>query len=371
MKALAVSLVLAASSSAALAGGPAPILGGTKATLDQFPTVVALEVGGGLCTGTLLTKDWVLTAAHCVSPAVLGMTQAQITATTKVHLGTVNIRSGGTTVGASETIPHPSFSINALGTHDIGLIKLATPVVERIPVPVNFKAEDAHVGLDVTMVGFGMTGTGGSGGVGIEYVVEQTVISCQAGVGSNANLLCFNQITGKGKCEGDSGGPSFAMVNGKMVQVGITSFGDQDCAQFGADTRIDAEKDFLTQHVPNLECDSDDDCATGSKCFQNACITTPFTETGLGADCVTNADCESGACGNQGDAGKCTMGCTVGAADACPTGLECVTAGTTGACWPTPSDDGGCSSGRSDGSRAPFALLGLGVLGVLARRRRR
>src|SRR5262249_38644517 len=110
--------------------GPAPILGGQPATVGQYPTVVAIEVGGGLCTGTLITKDWVLTAAHCVTPSVVGLsTQQQVTASVKVHFDTVNIGTAqGMVVGASDTIPDPAFNINNLGSGDSGLIKLATPV---------------------------------------------------------------------------------------------------------------------------------------------------------------------------------------------------------------------------------------------------
>src|SRR5213594_633704 len=93
-----------------------PILGGTPTTVGQYPTVVAIEVGGGLCTGTLVTKDWVLTAAHCVSPAVLGLgSQAQVTASVRVHFNTVNIgTSPGMVVTASDSIPDPLFNINNL-----------------------------------------------------------------------------------------------------------------------------------------------------------------------------------------------------------------------------------------------------------------
>src|SRR6476646_6597224 len=102
----------------ALAGtGPAPILGGTPTTVGEYPTVVAIEVGGGLCTGTLITKDWVLTAAHCVTPAVVGEpSQAALTASIKVHFNTVNVfQNAGTVATASDSIPDPLFNINDLG----------------------------------------------------------------------------------------------------------------------------------------------------------------------------------------------------------------------------------------------------------------
>ncbi|MBL0217655.1 MAG: serine protease [Myxococcales bacterium] len=367
MKSLALALVLA--SAPAFAGSlEHPILGGTQATPDQFPSVVAIELGGGLCSGTLITKDWVLTAAHCVSPAVIGMSQSQITASVKVHFGTVNIRTApGTIVRASETIPHTGFDINNLGVHDIGLIKLATPVTNVTPLPINLVTADAPVGMALTMVGFGATAQGGGGSVGIEYIVAQTSIACAANVGTDANLLCFNQLSGKGKCEGDSGGPSFAAVRGAQVQVGITSFGDQNCAQFGADTRVDAEKAFLLQHVPELECSVDTDCPDMKACFQHRCMAQPFSPMGLGTTCTANTECDSGTCAQSTDGGKCSMSCTVGAAETCPSGFDCIASGGGGACWPTAKDDSGCNAGG--GSPAP-ALFGLGLVALVLRRRR-
>jgi hypothetical protein len=226
----------------------------------------------------------------------------------------------------------------------------------------------APVGIKVTMVGFGATAQGGGGSVGVEYVVEQTSVACNSFAGTDANLLCFNQVSGKGKCEGDSGGPSFAMIDGRMMQVGITSFGDQNCAQFGADTRTDAERAFLLQNVPQLYCATDADCEMGHQCFSNACITTPFNPGGLGADCTTATDCESGSCANSDNGSYCTMQCTIGDSASCPAGLDCIDAGGTGTCWPQ-SDDTGCCA--ADGRGAPTMLVGIALVGFVWRRRRR
>jgi uncharacterized protein (TIGR03382 family) len=338
-----------------------PILGGTQATLGQYPSVVLLEVGGGLCTGTLIEKEWVLTAAHCVQ----GVSVSGI----KVHFGTVNINQGpGVVIGATMAIPKPTFSINALGKNDIGLIKLAKPVTDVKIVPVNLVAAKAPVGIQVTMVGFGATAVGGGGSIGVEYVVEQTSIACSSFAGSDVDLLCFNQVSGKGKCQGDSGGPSFAMIDGRLTQVGITSFGDQNCSQFGADTRTDAERAFLLQYIPSLECSTDADCPDGRMCFLKKCIAQPFAPTGLGTECASNADCDSGTCAMTSEDAYCSMNCTVGDATTCPVGLECIAAGAGGACWPIPEDTGCCdASGKNAGSM----LFGIALVGLVLRRRRR
>lgn len=394
MRTLGLVLASTLCAAPALAGtGDAPIVGGTGATVGQFPTTVGIELGGGLCTGTLLTKDWVLTAAHCVDPAVVGRTQAQITSSVRVHFDTVNLFSSpGIVVRASETIKHPLFSVNALGAHDIGLIRLTTPVTDRVPVPVNLVPGKAPVGIAVTMVGFGVASAAQQGSAGVERVVAQTSVSCAIGGESDVNLLCFDQTSGKGKCEGDSGGPSFAMVDGTLTQIGVTSFGDQNCQQFGADTRTDAEVAFLSQHVPELRCGADgacgagcgqgalpvdpdcacnaaNPCPAGNTCFHDQCIVEPFEASGLGSACTEGSQCQSGSCAVADDQALCTMSCAPDSAEPCPDGFSCRDAtGGGGLCWPA-DDDGGCCSTGNRG--APTALFGFAAVALLLGRRRR
>lgn len=362
---LVASLILATSAAASAGTIEQPILGGTQATVGQYPSVVAIEVGGGLCTGTLIDKDWVLTAAHCL--AGVSPTGA------RVHFGTVNLtKSGGNIVTSAAVYPKPTFNESALGSNDIGLIKLSKSVTDIAPLPVNLYANQAPIGVHVTMVGFGATGAGATGSVGVEYVVEQTSTSCAAYSEMDANLLCFNQTSGTGKCNGDSGGPSFAMINGRMTQVGITSFGDNNCTSFGADTRTDAEKAYLLQYIPQLECTTDADCPMGRMCFLKKCISQPFSPGGLGSTCTTGTDCDSGTCAMSGKDSKCSMTCTVGDATTCPDGLDCVDAGGTGACWP-PDEHTGCCD--TSGQNASSMLLGIALFGSLwtfgGRRKRR
>lgn len=347
-----------------------PILGGTPTQIGDYPQTVAILLGGALCTGTLIAPDWVLTAAHCVTASELGVsTQAQVTSMVSVHFNALRA-NGGTAVKAIDTFPDPGFNINALGSHDAGLIHLAQKVTDIKPVKLNFDPAQAPVGVAVTMVGYGVSDTT-TQTAGTEYVVQQTSVNCSLQEGTDANLLCFNQTSGKGKCNGDSGGPSFVTTGSTLLEVGITSFGDQNCQQFGADTRVDAEKAFITGHVPNLYCEQDSDCQMGHECFENACITTPFAPTGIGSVCTDNTSCESGECAMSGKDSKCTMDCTVGDTTSCPSGFDCLAGGAGGVCWPTPGaqDGGGCCDASGQG--APTALFGIGLIGLVMRRRRR
>jgi uncharacterized protein (TIGR03382 family) len=152
--------------------------------------------------------------------------------------------------------------------------------------------------------------------------------------------------------------------------VGVTSFGDKQCASFGADTRIDIEEPFLVQHVPELVgCLADKDCPAHRVCFAHSCIAQPFGPNGIGSVCNTGADCDSAICAVSSQDGKrCSLTCSPSDPGTCPDGFECLKSSTSvGACWPVPG--GGCCD-AGPGSPAT-ALVGLGAVALLQRRRRR
>lgn len=357
------------------AASPTPdIIGGTPTTVDQYPTVVELEIGGFLCTGTLIAPTWVLTAAHCVDPAVVMLpSQDDVTKGVTIHYHTVDLGNDpGTVLDASATFKDPLFDQAHLGSHDMGLIQLATPVTDVIPSPINLNPAMAPVGTIATIVGYGLTTQPPGNSTGVEFELRNRIsIPCSSkSIGSDLNLLCFSQDDHKGTCSGDSGGPAFAVINGTQTVVGVTSFGDQQCASYGADTRIDIEQPFLAQHVPELVgCLADQDCPAHRVCFAHACIAQPFGPNGIGSVCNTAADCDSATCAVSSQDGKrCSLACSPSDPSTCPGGFECLQqTPSVGACWPVP---GGCCDAGGPGSPAT-ALVGLGAVALGLRRRRR
>ena len=348
-----------------------PIIGGSATRVGEFPTTVALLIGGNLCTGTLITPEWVVTAAHCLTPELLGLpSQAAVTNETTVHFATVDLtRTFGKSVKAVATFPKPGFDNNNLGSNDIGLVQLASPVTDHAPARVNLDAAAAPVGVTVTLVGFGKTTSAPGPGGGVQFALaDRRSISCSPFGLENSKLLCFSQTDNKGTCSGDSGGPAFA-VGERATLVGVTSFGDIECSELGAETRTDAESAFLLEHVPGLAgCATDAECSRGQICYQQRCIVTPLEGSGIGTSCAANAECDSNMCFEGADGRACTEPCDAGDRMSCPAGLECleVEAGQGGTCWAIP--DGGCCDASGQG--APALLLGGGVIALVLRRRR-
>lgn len=196
------------------------IVGGTTTNYDSWQPVVGLLLGQqGICTGTLIHPQVVLTAGHCVlnEDAQYGYDFTQNPSRIRIVGGAnVLLPSAVSYARGQEIITHPDWDGDLTQTFsDIALIKLD----RRIDTLTPYKLRDypsATAGSQAKLVGYGDALTGGS--AGIHRVGDTTLLNIYSGLietGSPANT-----------CGGDSGGPVFTEQNGEWVIHGVNSFVD-------------------------------------------------------------------------------------------------------------------------------------------------
>jgi V8-like Glu-specific endopeptidase len=202
------------------------IVGGQ--TTSAFPAVGALtRFGATHCTGTVVAPRKVVTAAHCLA----GVSASQL----KFVLG-ASVSAPTHTLGVASIKAHPSYNASTLA-NDIGVVTLSAdaPVT---PLKLLGSMDASWAGKELVFVGFGANNGVNQTGYGKKRFVRMPVASVSA--------KQFSYSTpGKNTCNGDSGGPAFAEVNGETLLAGVTSYGDANCTQYGVDTRVDAFKDFI------------------------------------------------------------------------------------------------------------------------------
>ncbi|MEU8888255.1 serine protease [Streptomyces sp. NPDC048442] len=219
--ALAAVSLQPAGASASTAAGTQPVVGGTRAAQGEFPFMVRLSMG---CGGSLLAKDIVLTAAHCVDGSG---DNTSITATG----GVVDLESpDAIKVNSTKVLQAPGY--NGRGK-DWALIKLAKPIDQ----PTLKLATDASLNSgDFTIAGWGADKEGGSQQryllkANVPFVDDATCTKAYGDLIAGEELCAGLPAGGTDTCQGDSGGPMFRKDNaGAWVQVGVVSWGS-GCAR--------------------------------------------------------------------------------------------------------------------------------------------
>jgi len=207
------------------------VVGGDEATPHQFPWLVALFVhsndGDWFCSSSLISEEWVLTAAHCADSAV----------SARVIIGAHNVddpENEAQEIKANEFIVHEQWSWDNLH-NDLALVHLSQPAVLSDTVRTSCLPElnvGSLVGEKATVTGWGKpSDESNSKSPVLRYYKGVPIIdndTCQRYYGEaiNAGSICIDTTGSHGVCNGDSGGPlnHFQEEFGKYEQVGIASF---------------------------------------------------------------------------------------------------------------------------------------------------
>ncbi|BFF99416.1 brachyurin [Drosophila madeirensis] len=239
------------------------IAGGELADAGMFPYQVGLVLqlsNGDLiqCGGSLVTLQYVLTAAHCLTDAIGA----------RIYLGALQLAERG--AAAEEfLVSHKEFRIypGYLGFgayNDLALIRLPRPAtasarVQTIALAGEFMQQKFLERKPVTVSGWGSLGDSAVERTRLLHYLDTEVLdqercmcSFLPGLVSTRRHLCTDGLGGRGACGGDSGGPLVYQWQNVSHLIGITSFGSVGGCELGAPTvytRITAYLPWIRQQT--------------------------------------------------------------------------------------------------------------------------
>ena len=218
---------------------------------------------GPYCGATLLTSQYVLTAAHCI----YGSTQNQLFTSVVPQLqNETDFPNSVVQRVMVNEFYYPSSYNNSTLANDIAILKLASPITAVASYADLAESADEpnyrNTSEQFYAVGHGNTQTGIDSTTHLQETQLKYVppLSCNGvyNVDTSANLCMDGAATvsslDNATCQGDSGGPLY--WNSK--QVGITSFGPQTCgnpsvAANSIFTEVSDHRDWITSVLAGNE----------------------------------------------------------------------------------------------------------------------
>ncbi|MGH3859238.1 trypsin-like serine protease [Actinokineospora sp.] len=225
-----------------------------------------------MCSGTMVDRDTFLTAAHCTTDWAEGVrfyvslsqnVQADLDAAALAYPG--NPAAQGAAVGV-EGIAHndPAYPGNSADSHDISVVQVPaaalaarwsfTPATLPAAGKLDTLGPRGLEAVPFTVAGYGTQeakrGPGGQthpgGGVRMKAPVGFDALN-----NTWVRLHMTAPQGNGGACYGDSGGPNFAVIDGKLTLVATTITGDGPCYATNVSYRLDAPtaRAFVSQFV--------------------------------------------------------------------------------------------------------------------------
>jgi secreted trypsin-like serine protease len=206
------------------------------------------------CGGTLINRNYILTAAHCITTSnlsdivvIAGMHQQS----SLTEFNTRQIRN------VQSIHIHPGYNSKAI-TNDIALIRVNvsfnyTEYVQPACLPVIEPA----INEDVIIIGWGSERLGTSMVDILKQTVTQVVDNCRLywpQLNTNLQICVANSKSGDSACQGDSGGPILQQHNGQYIVSGVASY-THDCETVGFGhfpnvyTRVSAYETWIEQII--------------------------------------------------------------------------------------------------------------------------
>ncbi len=245
----------------------------------QMPAIGSFR----LCSGTLITPTWVVTAKHC-----------RLAAGVQFCMG-YDPENPELCINSTEVIDHPDV--------DLTLVHLAEDVRGRMSVtPIGiFQEELGPEWIDrlAEAAGYGKTETGS---IGTRYFTAEPIVALDNG------FLTIDGQGQRGVCFGDSGGPALVIADDGVVRIaGVLSNGDDSCLGRDNFTRTDLTRDWIEQYTGPTDDPGNQGCGDigrVGRCVDGRAIW-------CGQDSVQADECGDGAsCGWDDSAGgfRCITG---------------------------------------------------------------